>query len=1054
MKTRFFSLAFLCAIQFFAVRGSFFVVQVMAQDRGFIHPGGLHTQADFDRIKTQLATGNERVTAAYNILENAEYAQPSVQTYPTETVVRGGSGENYMNAARGAAMAYQNALRWKIEDNTDCADAAVRILMAWAGTTKAIGGDSNYALAAGLYGYAFAQTAELMRDYEGWSREEFATFQQWMLTVWYPSSIGFLRGRNGTWANSGKWWQAPGHYWSNWGLCNALCVASIGVLCDDVFIYNQGMSYFKYDQVGNFTNPPTLHEVTGHGDADGGQCIHNDGLTEFLGNLVVTQIESELETGAYGELGQLNESGRDAGHSSMSLGLAVDLAKIGWNQGDDLFAYMNHRLAAGIEFLAAQAQSTEGLPWTDYLYGTNGYYYTDGRTWLMTGPVLGAHVRPYWGTIIGIYEGVKGVRMPYAEMAYEQMGIDEGAQGTTSGGYDHMGYSVLMNTRDEQLCPAAKVPTELTPEMQYSGTLTSDLIPSLDMETSRGNITGNTILHNELGGLVNTYTVNNHTTVPVGETLTLMPQLPDGEEDTGQWQWNTGEATRNITVTTDSSYIYRVTYTNKNGIESQLCFPIAVAGDGTADILTPYITCNNVTTQTSSLTVPVGSSVTLRAAPSGGWGEYLWATGETTEALTTGALTIDADFSVRFTNQCGMTTEQTFHITVIDATDDISIEGIRYLYNPYSEQFLTAGNSWGTQASMGDTGVDFTITAGSTGYTLDSQINNGNAYEYLGPDLYLDHASVTWTIALTGVQNGKNIYTLTADGANYLASPTSGNVAVTVEDADDERAFWMLYSREELVTLMGEATAANPVNATFLLPGYNFGRNDTRNSQWQGAPAIGGNITNQNVEKFNTTFDVYQELTDIPNGIYELSVQGFYRYGGHGAGIAATARTDGTEVIHAYLYAGSEQTAMPSIFEAAGQCGTTGTSSTYGYVPNSQSDGSAYMSTGLYWSRPVRVTVADGTLRLGIHKETAVTNDWTLFDNFRLVYLGTSVLTGDVNRDGQVTIADVTALVNVILGKDDAEPYQYDHEAADVNGDNLVSIADVTTLVNAILNKN
>ena len=182
-------------------------------DRGFVHPGGLHTQADFDRVRRQLAEGNEKVTAAYNILKNAEYAQPGIATWPVETIVRGGGvGENYINAARGATMAYQNALRWKIEENKACAEDAIRILMAWANTTQAIGGDSNYALAAGLYGYQFAQAAELMRDYEGWSREDFNTFKQWMLSVWYPSAIGFLRGRNGTWENAGKWWQAPGHY--------------------------------------------------------------------------------------------------------------------------------------------------------------------------------------------------------------------------------------------------------------------------------------------------------------------------------------------------------------------------------------------------------------------------------------------------------------------------------------------------------------------------------------------------------------------------------------------------------------------------------------------------------------------------------------------------------------------------------------------------------------------------------------------------------------------------------------------------------------------------
>ena len=61
-------------------------------------------------------------------------------------------------------------------------------------------------------------------------------------------------------------------------------------------------------------------------------------------------------------------------------------------------------------------------------------------------------------------------------------------------------------------------------------------------------------------------------------------------------------------------------------------------------------------------------------------------------------------------------------------------------------------------------------------------------------------------------------------------------------------------------------------------------------------------------------------------------------------------------------------------------------------------------------------------------------------------------LPGDVNRDGAVTIADVTALVNIILGKDTEGAY--DHEAADVNGDEGITIADVTALVNIILGKN
>ena len=61
------------------------------------------------------------------------------------------------------------------------------------------------------------------------------------------------------------------------------------------------------------------------------------------------------------------------------------------------------------------------------------------------------------------------------------------------------------------------------------------------------------------------------------------------------------------------------------------------------------------------------------------------------------------------------------------------------------------------------------------------------------------------------------------------------------------------------------------------------------------------------------------------------------------------------------------------------------------------------------------------------------------------------VLIGDVNRDGFVNIADVTAMVDIILGKDNEEPYAYDHVAADIDGDNDITITDVTALVNIIL---
>ena len=126
-------------------------------------------------------------------------------------------------------------------------------------------------------------------------------------------------------------------------------------------------------------------------------------------------------------------------------------------------------------------------------------------------------------------------------------------------------------------------------------------------------------------------------------------------------------------------------------------------------------------------------------------------------------------------------------------------------------------------------------------------------------------------------------------------------------------------------------------------------------------------------------------------------------------------------------------------------------STTHGYIPNNQKGVSYYIHDGLYATAPLYFTVRGGALRVGVRKDVAVANDWTIFDDIRLHYLGPLTL-GDVNGDGNIGIADVTALVNIILGKT-LTPSATQQLAADVNGDTLVNIADVTALVNIILGK-
>ena len=92
------------------------------------------------------------------------------------------------------------------------------------------------------------------------------------------------------------------------------------------------------------------------------------------------------------------------------------------------------------------------------------------------------------------------------------------------------------------------------------------------------------------------------------------------------------------------------------------------------------------------------------------------------------------------------------------------------------------------------------------------------------------------------------------------------------------------------------------------------------------------------------------------------------------------------------------------------------------------------------------INLTNATGNVGI--TFATSSKRAYIDDIKLVSANTP---GDVNNDGFVNVTDVTALVNIVLGKDNTAPYIYNHVYADVNGDKKVDITDVTELVNMVL---
>ena len=66
----------------------------------------------------------------------------------------------------------------------------------------------------------------------------------------------------------------------------------------------------------------------------------------------------------------------------------------------------------------------------------------------------------------------------------------------------------------------------------------------------------------------------------------------------------------------------------------------------------------------------------------------------------------------------------------------------------------------------------------------------------------------------------------------------------------------------------------------------------------------------------------------------------------------------------------------------------------------------------------------------------------TYVDDFILRYIDL-IVTGDVNLDGEVNIADVNAIIDRILSNTE-------DSNADVNGDGEINVADVNAIINII----
>lgn len=294
-------------------------------------------------------------------------------------------------------------------------------------------------------------------------------------------------------------------------------------------------------------------------------------------------------------------------------------------------------------------------------------------------------------------------------------------------------------------------------------------------------------------------------------------------------------------------------------------------------------------------------------------------------------------------------------------------DGDFYLYNVGAGKYLSCGESWGTQAVVGNGALKFTLeNNGSGAYTLytTSTFSYGNPNSaQLQSSGFVDQSVTATTWTFSAVDGLENTFTLLNAEGKYLCAPSDGTITIALSETPptDAYGYWKLINFDNL---FNNATVTNPVDVTCLIGDANFeSSNGTMQGFWSMQASnknlCGGDSPNKCAESYRSTFTLSQVLNDVPNGEYELTAQGFYRQ-------------DGSDNEHLPVFYINEKTATFPL--------RTGTEGSMGAA-------SASFTNGGYTINPIHVTVGDGKITLGAKLE-GNTMLWCIWDNFTLKYLG------------------------------------------------------------------
>ncbi|MBW4889734.1 alginate lyase family protein [Mucilaginibacter sp. HMF5004] len=334
------------------------------QAQTFVHPGVLHTQRDFDYLYNVVQQKTEPAYSSYLLLKDNLRASANYKMNgPYKIISRDGQYSwTKTKMETDFSAAYLNAIMWMVTKDAAHAKKSVQILEAYADSLTTIPATNDAPLLAGLEGFKIVYAAEVLKyTYKEMTPVQLAKITKMITGVFLPVIDNFYK----TWAYTN----------GNWGSINTKTYMAAAIFLDNREMYKKAVDFYL------------------NGNDNGSIKNYVSGTT-----------------------GQIQESGRDQGHSQLGLGALATVCEEAWKQGDDLYSALDNRLLKGFEYVARYNLGDDTVPFTTWKDVTNKY-----SEWTTISTIGRGKFIPVYEMVYHHYVTRKGLKMPYVQKVIEKI---------------------------------------------------------------------------------------------------------------------------------------------------------------------------------------------------------------------------------------------------------------------------------------------------------------------------------------------------------------------------------------------------------------------------------------------------------------------------------------------------------------------------------------------------------------------------------------------------------------------------------------------------------